>query len=124
MSVVVRGMWHWPLSLSLAMYKYRLTLPNPSPMFLDAIMEPIRGLQNATHFKQVSGPDPADPSKHRNDLLTPCSPGDPAAKVRSPFYAVPAWALSLTVHTDHALISSLSLSLCLSLSVSVSRKWI
>eukprot|EP00163_Fabomonas_tropica_P015906 TRINITY_DN2875_c0_g1_i5.p1 TRINITY_DN2875_c0_g1~~TRINITY_DN2875_c0_g1_i5.p1 ORF type:complete len:225 (+),score=51.63 TRINITY_DN2875_c0_g1_i5:727-1401(+) len=63
----------------------------------DAIMEPIRGLQNATHFKQVSGPDPADPSKHRNDLLTPCSPGDPAAKEMDLMEIDPSRLLAPTV---------------------------
>lgn len=30
-------------------------------------------------FFQCSGPDIADPTKHRTDLLTPCSPGAPGA---------------------------------------------
>jgi len=45
----------------------------------DALMQPIRQVQTATHFKRVTGPSPKDPSIIVNDLLTPCSPGDPAA---------------------------------------------
>jgi len=45
----------------------------------DAMMQPVRAVQSATHFKRVSGPSPNDPNVIVNDLLTPCSPGDPAA---------------------------------------------
>jgi len=45
----------------------------------DSLMQPIRKLQSATHFKRVSGYSPTEPEKYVNDLLTPCSPGDPAA---------------------------------------------
>lgn len=45
----------------------------------DALMQPIRQVQTATHFKRVRGPSPKDPSIVVDDLLTPCSPGDPAA---------------------------------------------
>jgi len=45
----------------------------------DALMQPIRQVQTATHFKRVKGPSPKDPSVIVDDLLTPCSPGDPAA---------------------------------------------
>eukprot|EP01059_Diplonema_ambulator_P007233 TRINITY_DN16723_c0_g1_i1.p1 TRINITY_DN16723_c0_g1~~TRINITY_DN16723_c0_g1_i1.p1 ORF type:complete len:274 (+),score=60.85 TRINITY_DN16723_c0_g1_i1:271-1092(+) len=45
-----------------------------------AIMEPVRTLQLATHFKKVAGPDPDDPSKIIPNRLTPCSPGDPAGE--------------------------------------------
>uniref|UniRef100_UPI00398117C3 hypothetical protein n=1 Tax=Salmonella sp. s51228 TaxID=3159652 RepID=UPI00398117C3 len=38
----------------------------------DALMAPIRKVQQATHFKKVDG-----------DFLTPCSPGDPNAIVMS-----------------------------------------
>jgi len=46
----------------------------------DAMMQPVRSVQTATHFKQVSGPDRNNPSEIRHDYLTPCSPGDPDAK--------------------------------------------
>jgi len=45
----------------------------------DAMMQPVRQVQTATHFKRVSGPDRNNPSMMVNDYLTPCSPGDPDA---------------------------------------------
>lgn len=46
----------------------------------DALMQPVRKVQMATHFKKAKGPDPNHPEKMRDDLLTPCSPGDPHGK--------------------------------------------
>jgi len=45
----------------------------------DAMMQPVRLVQTATHFKKVSGPDRTDPAKVVHDYLVPCSPGDPDA---------------------------------------------
>lgn len=45
----------------------------------DAMMQPVRAVQTATHFKRVSGPDRNDPTQIVHDYLTPCSPGDPDA---------------------------------------------
>lgn len=45
----------------------------------DALMQPVRKVQTATHFKKVSGPSPVDPNVICNDLLTPCSPGEDGA---------------------------------------------
>lgn len=45
----------------------------------DSLMQPVRQVQTATHFKRVSGPSPKDASVIVNDLLTPCSPGDSGA---------------------------------------------
>eukprot|EP01118_Nematostelium_gracile_P000330 TRINITY_DN1033_c0_g1_i1.p1 TRINITY_DN1033_c0_g1~~TRINITY_DN1033_c0_g1_i1.p1 ORF type:complete len:433 (-),score=120.43 TRINITY_DN1033_c0_g1_i1:79-1377(-) len=45
----------------------------------DAMMQPVRQVQTATHFKRVSGPDRNDPSLIVHDYLSPCSPGDPEA---------------------------------------------
>ena len=42
----------------------------------EALMMPIRKVQNATHFKYARGPSPADPDSIVNDLLTPCGPRD------------------------------------------------
>lgn len=42
----------------------------------DAMMEPVRKVQSATHFKKVRGPSPLDRSVIVDDMLTPCSPGD------------------------------------------------
>jgi len=41
----------------------------------DALMQPVRKVQHATHFCHVTQPDRDDPSKMRTDYLTPCSPG-------------------------------------------------
>lgn len=64
----------------------------------DALMQPVRKVQTATHFKKVSliscdplskclmsllkkvsGPSKTNPDIVVHDLLTPCSPGDPGA---------------------------------------------
>ncbi|KAG6940779.1 vacuolar protein sorting 4 -like protein A [Chelydra serpentina] len=45
----------------------------------DALMQPVRKVQSATHFKKVRGPSRTNPSITVDDLLTPCSPGDPGA---------------------------------------------
>uniref|UniRef100_A0A673CKF4 vesicle-fusing ATPase n=1 Tax=Sphaeramia orbicularis TaxID=375764 RepID=A0A673CKF4_9TELE len=45
----------------------------------DALMQPVRKVQSATHFKRVRGPSRTDPNIIVDDLLTPCSPGDPQA---------------------------------------------
>lgn len=45
----------------------------------DALMQPVRKVQSATHFKKVRGPSPIDCNIIIEDLLTPCSPGDPNA---------------------------------------------
>ncbi|KAJ2348574.1 positive regulation of centriole elongation [Coemansia sp. RSA 2671] len=46
----------------------------------DALMQPIRKVQVATHFKRVRCPvDRAAPAGPQRDYWTPCSPGDPHA---------------------------------------------
>ncbi|XP_074644228.1 vacuolar protein sorting-associated protein 4B-like [Tubulanus polymorphus] len=45
----------------------------------DALMMPVRKVQNATHFQRVRGPSRDNPNIIVNDLLTPCSPGAPGA---------------------------------------------
>ncbi|KAI6203507.1 Vesicle-fusing ATPase [Aphelenchoides besseyi] len=45
----------------------------------DALMQPVRKLQSATHFRYITGPSPTDPTKIVSDLLSPCSPGHPGA---------------------------------------------
>jgi len=47
-----------------------------STVVREALMEPVRIVQNATHFKRVIAPDRTDPTKNR-EYLVPCSPGDP-----------------------------------------------
>jgi vacuolar protein-sorting-associated protein 4 len=41
----------------------------------DALMQPVRKVQTATHFRKVQGPSRNDPKIILHDLLTPCSPG-------------------------------------------------
>uniref|UniRef100_A0A673J534 vesicle-fusing ATPase n=1 Tax=Sinocyclocheilus rhinocerous TaxID=307959 RepID=A0A673J534_9TELE len=45
----------------------------------DALMQPIRKVQCATHFKKVRGKAWNSPDVVVDDLLTPCSPNDPSA---------------------------------------------
>ncbi|XP_047230815.1 vacuolar protein sorting-associated protein 4B-like [Girardinichthys multiradiatus] len=45
----------------------------------DALMQPVRRVQSATHFKKVQGSTFHNPGVVVNDLLMPCSPGDPNA---------------------------------------------
>nr|CAD7256875.1 unnamed protein product [Timema shepardi] len=45
----------------------------------DALMQPVRKVQSATHFRKVQGPSRTDPNVILDDLLTPCSPGCPGA---------------------------------------------
>lgn len=49
----------------------------------EAMFQPVRKVQDATHFKRVSAPDRKNRQIMRHDYLTPCSPGDPAAKEMS-----------------------------------------
>ncbi|XP_033122902.1 vacuolar protein sorting-associated protein 4B-like [Anneissia japonica] len=41
----------------------------------DALMQPVRKIQSATHFRRVRGANPNDPNVIVDDLLEPCSPG-------------------------------------------------
>ena len=43
----------------------------------DALMQPVRKIQTATHYKKVMVKDPEDGSE--KEKLTPCSPGDAGA---------------------------------------------
>jgi len=45
----------------------------------DAMMQPVRKVLEATHFKTVAAPSKDNPQVMKYDYLTPCSPGDPAA---------------------------------------------
>jgi vacuolar protein-sorting-associated protein 4 len=44
----------------------------------DALMQPVRKVQTATHFKQVIAPAKENPGANK-EYVTPCSPGDPGA---------------------------------------------
>ncbi|XP_045621554.1 vacuolar protein sorting-associated protein 4 [Procambarus clarkii] len=45
----------------------------------DALMQPVRKVQTATHFKYQRGRSRDDPNVFIDDLLCPCSPGEPGA---------------------------------------------
>eukprot|EP00004_Rigifila_ramosa_P000519 TRINITY_DN1053_c0_g1_i1.p1 TRINITY_DN1053_c0_g1~~TRINITY_DN1053_c0_g1_i1.p1 ORF type:complete len:438 (+),score=125.84 TRINITY_DN1053_c0_g1_i1:77-1315(+) len=45
----------------------------------EAMMQPVRTVQMATHFKRVSAPSRDNPDVIVTDMLCPCTPGDPAA---------------------------------------------
>ncbi|KAL3074731.1 hypothetical protein niasHS_014176 [Heterodera schachtii] len=72
----------------------------------DALMQPVRKVQDATHFKRVSGPSPHDPNVHAHDLLTPCSPGDPGAVPMS-WLDVPSDKLSEPILSMNDMLKSL-----------------
>lgn len=76
----------------------------------DALMQPVRRVQSATHFKKCSGPSRTpgvDPSVIDHDLLTPCSPGDPAA-IEMTWIDVPSEKLLEPVITINDMLKSLS----------------
>eukprot|EP00123_Amoebidium_parasiticum_P014523 comp22536_c0_seq1/m.34228 comp22536_c0_seq1/g.34228 ORF comp22536_c0_seq1/g.34228 comp22536_c0_seq1/m.34228 type:complete len:433 (-) comp22536_c0_seq1:127-1425(-) len=52
----------------------------------DALFQPVRKVQMATHFKRVMAFDRTDPSRMR-EYLTPCSPGDPDPTTREMTWA-------------------------------------
>ncbi|MCP9260136.1 Vacuolar protein sorting 4 [Dirofilaria immitis] len=72
----------------------------------EALMQPIRKVQTATHFKHVSGPSPSNCNVIVHDLLTPCSPGDPDAMAMS-FIDVPADKLAEPVLSMNDMLRSL-----------------
>lgn len=80
-----------------------------SILLKDALMQPIRRVQNATHFKYVSGPAPNDPTKIVHDLLTPCSPGDQGAMAMS-WLDVPEGKVAEPMLTMQDIIRSLTTS--------------
>lgn len=72
----------------------------------DAMMQPVRAVQSATHFKRVSGPSRDNPDVMVNDLLTPCSPGDPDA-IEMTWTDVEGAKLKEPVITVHDFVKSL-----------------
>jgi len=44
----------------------------------DALMEPVRTMQSATHFKKI--PNPENPKDPKDYVWLPCSPADPKAE--------------------------------------------
>lgn len=64
---------------NLAKHTDRYSGADISIIVRDALMQPVRKVQSATHFKRVRGPSPLDKNQIVDDLLTPCSPGDAGA---------------------------------------------
>lgn len=58
------------------LYLFRFSGADISIAVRDALMQPVRKVQTATHFKKVSGNSREDPNVIVDDLFTPCSPGD------------------------------------------------
>lgn len=92
----------------------------------DALMQPVRKVQTATHFKLISGPSRANPEVILHDLLTPCSPGDPGA-IEKNWMDVPGDKLSEPVvrnrtSYDHVVLSRVSdvnLEACVKISLAL-----
>ncbi|CAH1779737.1 unnamed protein product [Owenia fusiformis] len=73
----------------------------------DALMQPVRKVQTATHFRKVRGPSRDDPSVILDDLLEPCSPGAPGA-IEMNWTQVPGDKLNEPLVTMHDMLMSLS----------------
>jgi len=73
----------------------------------DALMQPVRKVQTATHFRRIRGPSRADPNVIVDDLLTPCSPGAPGAFEMS-WMDVPSEKLAEPVVTMSDMLMALS----------------
>ncbi|XP_060063793.1 vacuolar protein sorting-associated protein 4B-like [Ylistrum balloti] len=75
----------------------------------DALMQPVKKVQTATHFKRVRGPSRNDPNVIVDDLLTPCSPGAPGA-VEMSWMDIPGEKLLEPVVSFSDMLLSLSTS--------------
>ncbi|XP_070574847.1 vacuolar protein sorting-associated protein 4-like [Ptychodera flava] len=73
----------------------------------DALMQPVRKVQSATHFRRVRGPSRSDPNEIVDDLLEPCSPGAPGA-IAMTWMDVPGEKLLEPVVTMSDMLRSLS----------------
>eukprot|EP01102_Stenamoeba_stenopodia_P007640 TRINITY_DN2152_c0_g1_i1.p1 TRINITY_DN2152_c0_g1~~TRINITY_DN2152_c0_g1_i1.p1 ORF type:complete len:451 (-),score=113.56 TRINITY_DN2152_c0_g1_i1:88-1440(-) len=62
--------------MNLAQYTDGFSGSDIAVVVRDALMAPVRKVQEATHFKRVTGASRSDPNQIVHDLLTPCSPGD------------------------------------------------
>lgn len=72
----------------------------------DAMMQPVRKVQTATHFRKVRGASRDDPNLIVDDLLEPCSPGAPGA-IAMTWVEVPGPKLKEPVVTYKDILMSL-----------------
>jgi len=77
-----------------------------STLVHDAIMQPVRAVQSATHFKKIRAPSHEDPSVMIDDMLIPCSPGDPGA-IEMDWMSVPGDKLATMNVTYNDFLKSL-----------------
>lgn len=73
----------------------------------DAMMQPVRKVQTATHFRKVRGPSRDNPNLIIDDLLEPCSPGAPGA-IAMTWMEVPGPKLKEPVVTYNDVLMSLA----------------
>lgn len=73
----------------------------------DALMQPVRKVQSATHFKKIRGPSPTDKEVIWDDLLQPCSPGEPGA-IEMTWVDVPGDKLAVPPVSMSDMLKSLS----------------
>ncbi|KAG9509326.1 Vacuolar protein sorting-associated protein 4B, partial [Fragariocoptes setiger] len=78
-----------------------------SVLVRDALMQPVRKVQAATHFKRCSGPSRSNKDIIVHDLLTPCSPGDPDA-IEMPWTEVPGDKLLEPIVTGSDMLIALA----------------
>ncbi|XP_053698237.1 vacuolar protein sorting-associated protein 4-like [Sabethes cyaneus] len=72
----------------------------------DALMQPVREIQSATYFKQVSGSSPIDKTTVCDDLLAPCSP-DESGAIKMSWMEMPSDKLFLRPVTMTDMLKSL-----------------
>lgn len=78
-----------------------------SVLVRDALMQPVRKVQTATHFVRIRGPSRADPNVIVDDLLTPCSPGQVGA-IEMSWVDVPGDKLLEPIVTMNDMLNSLA----------------
>ncbi|KAL0215883.1 hypothetical protein P9112_008067 [Eukaryota sp. TZLM1-RC] len=73
----------------------------------DALYQPVRIVQSATHFKQMRGPDPNNPDEMVDDLWFPCSPVENGAQEMN-MMDIPSDKLGVSKVTYNHFLKSIS----------------
>ncbi|KAG1664667.1 Vacuolar protein sorting-associated protein 4B [Nymphon striatum] len=89
--------------------QFRYSGADISIVVRDALMQPVRKVQTATHFKRCRGPSRSDPNIMVDDLLQPCSPGEHGAEEMS-WMQVPGDKLLEPIVTMKDMLQSLASS--------------